>query len=579
MDPENGSDSLNGQSILRLTGCAVTNNSTTLTVPLNTVGITAGMIVLSLDMNNSGGLIAYGTTVSSITGNSVTLNKVAIGTSSNATIVFSSAIKTLNGIGSKVAAGDTVRIKKSPDALSVGQNVTWTLGSQSVTLATPVNVTLDNCDSMWSNGASIPGQYVYTYGLSSAPATNAQHVKWTILQATDSVAQGNNSLYFAIRSYVGASTTSAAYSAFKTATDGTYTVFYKDLGQTIDLTNYQQISMWCANSFTTGNVGTMKLCLCSDAYGAVVENSFTIPNRGWGALVFDNGAPLSSKVRSISIRIENRVGPAYANGYEFDTIGLRLDNVVVSKAKGAADEITHLTLIGKNPDLSNTEQWYSVRSIESGKINIDHWNKSGPSTVPGYYNGTGVSESGPLYKRECFYLNTAGVNTPQPSRTANAGTTPSGLPDQVITISGGWDATNMSSQTGMSFFDDNQTAYYFAVGAYNVVEKLGFYRNGYSDVNYGVTLVNGNGTEIKDCYFGNNYCGLAVAAGVRGTALTRLRGNNTLANYVYLRAYSYGTKLDRCEFVGSEASGVYLESMYTSNSNYDGADKITIINS
>lgn len=578
MDPEFGSDSLDGRTVLRVTGCAISGTTVTLPATASSLGVVAGMIVLSGDMNNSGGFIPQGITVSSVSGSTATLSSAGT-TSASATLMFSTAVKSFAGVGTKVTVGDTVRIKKSRDAVSLGQTAQWDLLSRTITLPTPLNYTLDNCDAFWSAGGTVAGAYYAQISNSAAPQTGATVNVWNMITATDDVAEGSNSIAMVWR-------TNTAGGAFTTATNGTYTVFYKDLGaDPIDLSGYQQISLWARNDFGlssgTAGSGTIKLCLCSDRNGAVVEQSFTIPNRSWGPIVFDNAAGLTSQLRSISIRIENRTGPVTPANNIYPMI--RLDNIIACKQRGSTDELTHKTLIGKN---TTNEHWWGIRSISGGVVHLDSFGKSSPAVVRGYYNVNGTSEAATVYKREPFAVynfpgNPSGVVVPIGTGTGTLSV--NGTADSPVIYSGGWDVTDMSAQSGYSFFDANHASQSVSItGSFTILEKIGVYRNGNTDGNTGWVNV-ASAAQIRDVYAGVCHNGIAVTSGSRNVSLKRVLSNGSSAYMLHLRALSYGTQVDQCAFVCSETSvGIAQETLATfaagAGSGRESHDRLMVTN-
>lgn len=57
--------------------------------------------------------------------------------------------------GNGVAAGDTVRVMGSPAPTSLGVNATWTAASRTVTLASAVTQTITDCQSNWTASANV----------------------------------------------------------------------------------------------------------------------------------------------------------------------------------------------------------------------------------------------------------------------------------------------------------------------------------------------------------------------------------------------------------------------------------------
>lgn len=561
MDPEFGLDSLDGRTVVKVDGCSISGTTVTLPSPASTYGIIAGMVVLSADMKNSGGTVSLGTTTAVVSGSTVTLSQAGT-TSASTTLVFSSAIKSFAGVGAKLTGSSSLRIKKSPDPVSLEQTSQWDLLSRTITLPTQLNYNINNCDDFWAAGGTVSGEYYSQVSYTATATTSATVNKWSVVKDTGSVAEGSNSISLVWR-------TSSAGGAFTSATNGTYTVFYYDLGESpIDLSSYQQISMWARNDFGTASgtagSGTVKLCLCSDRQGTVVEQSFTIPNRAWAPIVFDNAAGLTSQLRSISIRIENRTGPVTPGNNVYPMI--RMDNIIACKARGTRDELTHQTLIGKNV---SGEHWWAIRNISGSTIHLDGGVGIGlPSVVRGYYNMSGTSEPATVYKREPFAVlnypgNPSGVVVPMSMGTGTVSA--AGTPDSPTTYSGGWSTDDMSEQSGYSFFCNNLDASSItASGAYSLFEKMGIYRSNNGSANQGFLLVGADSTRLVDIYSGCANRGVVTAPGVRNTHLLRVMSNGPYVDHLYLRALGFGTKVNKCSFVGSETgTGIFHETLST----------------
>lgn len=202
-------------------------------------------------------------------------------------------------IAARHAAGDTIRLRATPDDTLVG-NATWTQNSKTVTLAAAVTANIDTCDTAWTAAANV-----------TATA-----------QATTSRREGTAYAQFVV---------AAAFTTGKIA--------YRATGA-LDLSAYQQLCFWFQANNTAGS-GTIRLMLCSDTTGDVPIKSFYIPEYlatgTWMPMVFDTGAALPSNVQSVALYADTDPG----------TVNFWLDNIFAAKASSSPDALTLRSLIGK----------------------------------------------------------------------------------------------------------------------------------------------------------------------------------------------------------------------------------------
>lgn len=382
------------------------------------------------------------------------------GNDSNDGTTFANRWRTVTSgaTAARIAPGDTIRCMAAPEPTSLGQNVTWTNNSRTLTLASSVSMNITDCETAWTASANVTG---------SVP--------------TATYREGTKSVQFVMAS--GFTTGKIAY--FATGT--------------LDLSAYQQISFMFRCAAASGN--TFQLRLCSDTTGDTAVHSITMNNTGagmWVPTVFDNGGALSSSIQSVAVYALVDPGTATIN----------IDNIIACKASSAADSLTHASLIGK----VHTQHWvasatyavgdqrrptqpnrtgfsYKVTSIttgvaagteptwpeELGKTVVDGgvtWTCYGPEEtfyVIGSINGTtvtlegnpgsgapvgtyqGETETVLTYKREPVHV---------VADTATSGATvatrliqDSGTAGSPITFSGGWNRTDMSTQTGETWWD------------------------------------------------------------------------------------------------------------------------------
>jgi hypothetical protein len=121
-----------------------------------------------------------------------------------------------------------------------------------------------------------------------------------------------------------------------------------------------------------------------------------------------------------------------------------LNNIIACKASSAADSLTLTSLIGKN---TTGETFWGIQSINGTRVMLDADTNQTPisSSVRGYY---GTSETVTTWKRETIKLGPAASST-----TALQSIQESGTDGSPITYSGGWDRTDMSTQTLETWLD------------------------------------------------------------------------------------------------------------------------------
>lgn len=305
---------------------------------------------------------------------------------------------TAGATAARIAPGDEIRYIASPDPTPVG-SATWTNASRDVVLAAACNLTIDNCETNWT------------------PATNVTASLTTVRRQGSSAQQ------------LGINTT------FTTGLAA-----YRTLPAALDLSAFEQVSLYFRSSLSSPS-GTFELRLCSDTLG--VTSVHTIPltesitsSGEFRAVVKNFGAPLSASIASVALYCLT----------DPSSVTVILDNIVACKAVGADNSLTHLSLIGKNT--AGEPEWYPIISIDGATVSLGGAPTDTPATPPRPYNGT--TESVATYKRQPLDL-LNGHGTSPPGNSTNNVLQDSGTYSQPIAITGGWDRTAMSSQTGESW--------------------------------------------------------------------------------------------------------------------------------
>jgi hypothetical protein len=396
------------------------------------------------------------------------------GNDANAGTSFALRWKTfpLGATAARIAPGDTVRVMASPDPTSLGINAAWTDLSETVTLASSLNTLITNCDTAWTASANVTSTAdTSVYRTSTGSASNA---------------------------IAGAFTTGLAA--------------YFDLGSSQNYSAFQGITLWVhANAAIAAS--TLSIRLCSDAVGAVSVDTLAIPampgNSQWQPIHIDKGSALGSSIRSIALYADIDPG----------SITVKFDNISTVKANGA-NSLSLRSLIGKN---TAGEYWWPIRSINGTTVILDDAvNMTAGNTTKGYVGTTATTTT---YKREAI-LPPGG--TPENHLVMDSGT--SGSP---ITFSCGWNRTDMSTQTGQSYFDGcngNQNGFNFNGQTFISVDRW-----------FGVRWSTAMVTSASDGTIGT--CG-AMASSVTGLNISGGPNRVTVTEFSNIGSNSVGISIN-----------------------------------
>lgn len=536
------------------------------------------------------------------------------GNDANAGTSFGTSLKNISGATSAkgITAGDTVRLKEAP-IYNTGVNATWTsVQSRGVSpfnniqVGSATNATPIVCTSAVAHGYST-GDVVQISGVSGNTAANGVW-KITVTGSTtfsldDSSGNGSylsggsispifcrtiktasalvkpiasfaplNTVSLGTRaSWVGATanvTTSIGTAFPKGAVNDIITInssfttgkiAYYTLPATLDLSAYQQLSLFI-NQSGGSTLGGLTISLCSDTTGDTAVDTFTIPSIGatavWCPFTLNKGSALGSSIRSISI---SRAANNGAQTFSFNSI-------VAVKSPTSVDALSNTSLVTKN---NGTEGAYSVGGF-GGSDGTIVFLDSGPTaanttTGAGAYYGT--SETVTLHRIEPF--NPFTLNSVALPASSNASNTYCTYPNNAgqlnnhITYSGGWNATDMSTRTGETWFTNlngngqgvthsTGTSGYLTIDRCNYTRCFsGVYLNAsittrviYQNCNYTATVSNGidNNTpvyplEIKNC----------IVTNTSGVGLRLFAGSNSVAN---------PSIIDNCTFSGNSTNNI-----------------------
>jgi len=466
----------------------------------------------------NGSIYAYYHIIARVSSTSLTLSAISSGTAlantSGRQYFIGGRIQTFtNGLTAvRTHSCDIIRVEASPDPTSIG-SATWngtgsspTVAISSFTAATPISVTtaaahnLATGDTVFIEGHSstaVNGTWEVTVTgsttltLNNSTAGSAGGAAGTLRKATNCVIRLGSALTENIASHgnqgevggrsawtASANVTTSANNTTKqgnvsdqivaNASFTTGLMAYKAFS-TKDLSGYQQLSFFIYQSAgSTANFG-LQLRLCSDNAGVTAVNTFNVPALGasnvWHVFTVDLGTNLGNSIQSIALYRSNNFGSQT----------LLLSNIIACKASSSADSLSLTSLIGKN---TTNESWYPIQSINGTRVIIDGRLSNSPAVSTqgnfskGYY---GTTETITTYKRET-------IKTPPQSAAANGVHIINDSASHFtpcLTIVGGYDRTNMSTQTGITFFDGQNGLGYGISSASRAswsFKKLGFTR-------------------------------------------------------------------------------------------------------
>jgi len=418
---------------------------------------------------------------------------------------FATALKNISGATSAkgISAGDTVRIKEAP-LYNTGVNATWTSVQQrgispfssipitTATNATPIVVTtniahgystgdvvnvtnvvnMTSCNGVWTVTVVSPTQLSLdgstSGGFGFGGGGNVLPIIFRAIKTATALVQPIAS--FATQrtaaltraAWVGSAnvTTSLATNGIlsKGAVPDVITIAagfttgkiaYYTLPATLDLSAYQQLSLFIQQN-SGATLGGLTISLCSDTIGDTAVDTFTIPSTGaagiWCPFTINKGSALGSSIRSVSI---SRAANNGAQTFFFNSI-------VACKSPTSVDALSNTSLVTKN---NGTEGAYAVGGFGGSDGTIVFLDSSPTAnnltTTGGAYYGT--TETVGLWRYEPlnpYTLNSAALPASQFTSTTYNAYAVSGIRDNRITFSGGWDSTNMSTRTGQTWFSN-----------------------------------------------------------------------------------------------------------------------------
>ncbi len=407
------------------------------------------------------------------------------GNDANDGLSFANRWKTITSgaTAARTAPGDTIRVMASPEPTSLGINATWTgdrlpaaKNIQSSTNAAPISMRRDahgwstgetvivnghstntNANGVWeitvtdadnftlngSTGNGVGGATGTVRSVSNCRVALASALTQTIASTGN---RGEGRTAWTQSANVTASLNTSDFKEGDVSDQIAIAVgfttglaAYKALGAAINMSGYRQVAFWIKQtSGTVAIAGDISLRLCSDTVGAVTVDTIAIPALGslnrWLVVVVDKGAALGASIQSVALYVDTDRGAQT----------FLLSNIIGCKNSSNSDSLTLASLISKN---TTDEYWWGIQSIKGTRVMLDRDTNSIPAASPprGYYGNTATVET---FKRETIKTLPAAA-----SSTAVQAVQESGSSGSLITYSGGWNRTDMSTQTGQTYFD------------------------------------------------------------------------------------------------------------------------------
>ena len=380
----------------------------------------------------------------------------------------------------RIVPGDELRVMASPEPTSVGAG-TWTSGPsyigssseiaiQSSTNASPIVVTSAGHGLVSGDTVEIAGHTINTFANGMWEVTKLTDNTYSLNGSTGNGvggASGTGRNMSACRVYLdtactqkiaGCTLQEGAWTASANVTATVVTTNYKGsygcasiavaagftTGKaayfatgTLDLSGYEQVTFNVFQSAgTLGAASSVSIVLCSDTAGATPVDTINLPYLAalnqWYPITIDTGAALGSSIQSVALYINTD------NGAQTFLVG----PIVAVKAASSDDSLSFTSLISKHSTSGGDEVWYGIRDISGRRVVFQAASDTSTNTRYSAYAGT--TENVTTYKRETIKTTVAAT---APLQINEAGTYAA-----PFSMTGGWDRTNMSTQTGETWF-------------------------------------------------------------------------------------------------------------------------------
>lgn len=498
---------------------------------------------------------------------------------------WANAWKTITGgpTAARIAGGDTIRISKTPDPVSIG-NGKWTLNTQSTggfpvtkNISTTANSSgLIKITTNSAHGYST-GDVVQIFGLNGTREANGA---WVITYVDTTNFTLDNSAY--INAYTSGGTTQlinskaivletantivinrceASWTSYTgtvlASNDNTKSGYYKlsfeagtsanskqvySLTENGDFSSYQYISFYIQNSVAISDGNTFYITLCSDTAGATPVDTFVIPaipsTARWLPLTIarTGGGNLGNNIQSIAINSGSTAPSA-------NTI-IRVASFIATKTNG----INLQSLISKNGSAQGgTGAFYGIQSINGKVVLVDNDTNTLSNAGRGYYE---TSETCTTYIRETFKTALASSSSTAVSELQDSGTV-----GNLISYEFGYEV-GTTNQNGETFLDGlNGNGYgikesFKSFISLNHVNLTRYYQNIYLEF--------GNDIKIASCNNLSNSTSAQIYASYSNNNDITL-GNIILGNSygIYLGS-AYNNKITFTNISGNVGRNLYI---------------------
>jgi hypothetical protein len=237
---------------------------------------------------------------------------------------------------------------------------------------------------------------------------------------------------------------------------------HKTFAAPLDLSEFSGLSFWNFGGSSAIVAGRLEVRLCSDTLGEDVVHTIPIgvnEASAWTVMEWQNGAPLDSNINSMSVWAT--VDPG--------TVLIRFDNFVAVRDPSAADYVSHQCAFGKHT--TGEPEWYSILSFTDTGIMFGGGRTAVLGTGRQAAQYEGVGETVTTYALAPLNL----VNNESALSSTNRATREAGSFGAPITYSGGWNRTDMSTQTGYTYFSGRHYYGYALENSYSFVnfERIG----------------------------------------------------------------------------------------------------------
>lgn len=507
---------------------------------------------------------------------------------------------TLGATAARIAPGDTIRIMGSPAVQSFGDDYgIWTSSKleatksiTSSTNASPIVITLASHGYATGDTVVVTGHTTNTnangtweiISITSSTFSLTGSTGNGVGGATGTVRLRNNSRVMI--SYLGVGPTTAPVknlaSHGNVGSGRTAWTASANVTTSLNLTDFKEgdssDSIAIGASFTTGlaaykattstlasscattsfwikqTSGTVAVAsdvsirLCSDVAGATSIKTVPVPglvtlNR-WTVVSVDTSG-LTGNIQSVALYVDADKGAQT----------FLICNIIGS----SSDQVDLSCLIGKNTGTGmDAEPWCPIQSINSTRIMLDGETNLTPisTTLRGYYGTTGTVTT---YFRKTIKTTIASSVSTTVQSLMDAGTVSS-----RIVFSGGWDRTDMSTQTLETFFD-GQNSQGVGIGAstnmnYISIDKISTvrYNNGHS-IGQCLSVTLSNAQSL-----GNSGAGFYIVSySDMNTLSDCVAGFNSYGFWIYSNASS--NKISNIKSLGNTSYGILLQSAAFNN--------------